>query len=270
MRYRVILCLWPVLAASFLVVTPDVVAQTSRTSSNEITDFNDWYEGDTGLDEVELLAGDDVFMGNAGNDTASGGAGDDMLDGGPGDDLLHGDDGNDRLFGATGADRLFGGQGDDLLAGGDGSDELGGGDGGDSMRGGNGDDVLVGGDGDDRIRGDRGGDRLEGGQGSDVYVFQFEDDLPFESQSRTEIVDSSGEGNQIAFIGGMQAEDVILIWNSGEADIEIQYGYAEMPMKSSVFVLDGANGEVITQFRFSDGQTMSFEQLCQANSDTCE
>ncbi|AKS42925.1 calcium-binding protein [Wenzhouxiangella marina] len=251
------------------LVAVAAMAQTRPAGSNEVTEFNDWYEGGPGIDQAELLAGDDVFIGKGGADTASGGAGNDMLDGGPGDDLLEGGEGNDRLFGAAGDDRLLGGSGDDLLAGGDGNDSLAGGDGIDSMRGGDGDDHIEGGDGDDFIRGDRGGDRLQGGPGADTYVFQFEDDLPFESQSRTEVIDGPGEGNQVIFIGGMGVEDVVMIRESGVADLEIQYGYAEVPRKSRLFVLNGADGEVVSIFRFSDGETLSFEQLCQANPDTC-
>jgi Ca2+-binding RTX toxin-like protein len=109
------------------------------------TDTDDRLTGDSKLNEMKSLAG---------NDRISGFGGSDRLFGGDGNDLLRGGTQSDQLFGEAGSDRLFGGYGDDLLKGGTENDRL---------FGGNGDDELFGGKGDDE---------LTGGEGADIFVLQ--------------------------------------------------------------------------------------------------
>ncbi len=240
-------------------------------SSNQITAFNDWYEGDATIQNLDMLDGDDAVIARGGNDIVFGGAGKDVLDGGADNDTLHGGIGNDRLFGASGNDTLNGDDGDDLLAGGDGVDTLNGGAGIDVLRGGKGDDNLQGGDGNDLLQGDRGADTLTGGLGHDTYIFRYQDDpepgvMPF-----TTIVDTNDSGgNTIRFLGGLDADDVTLVNSLVTGDLEIQYGHHENTILSSIHIANSAQGEVISQFSFSDGTMMGFSELCALQPATCE
>ncbi len=249
----------------------DSVAKVNRGSSNEITAFDDWYEGDALVQNLDMLAGNDAALGYEGNDVLTGGAGNDMLDGGADNDTLNGDAGNDRLFGATGDDQLNGGANDDFLAAGDGTDTLNGGDGNDLLRGGNGNDTLNGNDGDDFIQGDRGADTLQGGLGSDTYAFRYQDDPEPGEMPRTTIVDTNDAGgNSIQFLGGLDADDITLINDLDNGDLEIQYGHNEDTIISSIYIANSAEGEVISEFIFDDGTTISFEDLCLDQPATCE
>ena len=247
----------------------NAAAQSSGSSRNEITEFNDWIEGDDTDQFIEVLAGDDAVYAGGGSDEVFGGPGNDMLSGGPGNDILHGGEGNDRLLGTDGDDTLYGNEGDDLLAGGNGNDRLEGGDGVDTLRGGKGNDHLIGGNGDDFLWGDNGADRLEGGKGIDTYVFDGYDDLESGNGSRTEIFDFPDGSSRIFFEGGINAEDIVLI-NQPGPDLKIEYAYLEMPdLRSAVFILNGADGKQIKEFIFSDRSIMSFNEFCSLQPDTC-
>jgi len=240
-------------------------------SSNEITAFNDWYEGDDTVQNLDMLAGDDAVIARGGNDIINGNAGKDVLDGGAGNDTLDGGADNDRLFGAGGDDVLIGGEGNDMLAAGDGNDDLSGGAGVDVLRGGRGDDYLKGNDGDDFIQGDRGADTLEGGLGFDTYLFRYQDDPAPGVTPITTIVDSDDAGgNAVRFLGGLDADDITLINDRDTGDLEIQYGHHENTILSSIHVANSADGEVISEFQFSDGTIIGFEALCASQSATCE
>lgn len=245
-------------------------AKVNRGSTNDITAFNDWYEGDGTNETIDLLAGDDAALMDAGDDQADGGPGNDFLDGGPGIDTLNGQGGDDRIFGGPDADVLSGGLGEDLLAGGDGDDTLDSGDGVDVLRGGDGDDHLIGGAGDDFLQGDGGADTLIGGSGNDTYLFNFQDDPAPGVTPRTEILDDAVGGNTIVFLGGLSAEDITVINDVMTGDLEIQYGYEEQPIRSSIYVPNGAGGLVIRNFQFTDGTALPFIELCTQQPMTCE
>ena len=160
----------------------------------------------TGDSEVNLLRGMD------GNDTLLGQQGNDTLQGGAGDDMLYGGGDNDRLFAGTGINFVDGGAGvddldyvsaaeamdvnlaegygnsrfsgnvqdnvslvenvrgsrhDDILRGDRGANLLMGNGGNDVLHGDAGNDNIQGGDGNDTIMGDKGNDRLRGGSGND-------------------------------------------------------------------------------------------------------
>jgi len=245
--------------------------RANKGSSNEITAFDDWFEGGPGPETLDMLAGDDAVLAAGGDDSISGGDGDDLLDGGDGNDVLNGDAGSDRLFGAAGSDSLAGNAGADLLAGGADNDNLEGGAGTDSLRGGDGDDLLFGGDGDDFLQGDRGADQLVGGPGFDHYLVKPQDDPAPAVMPRTEIFDSSFTGgNAVVFLGGLDTDDVILINDLDSGDLEIQYGHQETAIMSSIHIAGGAEGQIITEFQFTNGSSISFENLCLAQPDTCE
>ncbi|KAA3650614.1 MAG: calcium-binding protein [Proteobacteria bacterium] len=247
------------------------VVKVSRGSSNEISAFDDWYEGDATIQNLDMLAGNDAAFGYEGNDILTGGAGNDLLDGGVDNDTLNGGVGNDRLFGATGDDQLFGGADEDLLAAGDGADTLDGGAGIDVLAGGFGDDLLVGGDGNDYLQGDDGADTLEGGLGFDTYVFKSGDDPEPGIIPKTSIVDTNDAGgNAIMFIGGLDSADITLINDLDTGDLEIQYAYQGNSLVSTIYVANSAEGEVVSEFQFDDGTTITFEDLCLSQPATCE
>ena len=178
---------------------------------------------------------------------------------------------DDRLFGALGNDTLIGGSGNDLLAGGDGVDNLSGGIGKDTLRGGRDNDLLQGDDGDDFLQGDKGADTLEGGLGFDVYAFRYQDDPAPGEMPRTTIVDTSDSGgNAIRFLGGLDSSDVTLVNSLVTGDLEIQYGHNENTLISSIYIANSAQGEVVSEFQFSNGTTIDFIDLCLARPLTCE
>ncbi|MFN8891599.1 MAG: beta strand repeat-containing protein, partial [Alphaproteobacteria bacterium] len=162
--------------------------------------------GSNGADTIDLLAGNDAYigldgndsiLGNTGNDTLSGGNGADTLNGGAGDDSLDGGFGNDLLSyaGASGAvsvdlvagtaaasadtfagfesvlgsgfaDSLLGNSGANVLLGDAGNDTLSGQGGADTVFGGAGADSISGGDGDDWLHGEAGNDTIDAGAGT--------------------------------------------------------------------------------------------------------
>ncbi|MGV6800951.1 MAG: calcium-binding protein [bacterium] len=88
-----------------------------------------------GSDFADILSGDtlvNTINGLGGNDTLNGSNGNDLLIGSTGTDTLNGDADNDRLFGQADNDTLNGGAGNDRLWGGAGSDNHDGGTGIDS------------------------------------------------------------------------------------------------------------------------------------------
>jgi len=78
--------------------------------------YEDYLEGQNGLDQLFGFYGNDFLNGGAHDDVIFGGDGNDYLVGQSGDDELHGGSGNDVLHGGTGAkDKLFGDSGTDYL-----------------------------------------------------------------------------------------------------------------------------------------------------------
>jgi cysteinyl-tRNA synthetase len=64
---------------------------------------------------VDMLGGNDTYLGGAVGETVYGGDGNDKLFGGDGKDRLDGGLGNDKLSGGAGKDVLFGGAGQDTF-----------------------------------------------------------------------------------------------------------------------------------------------------------
>lgn len=144
---------------------------------------NDYIPGDSGVNVIALLDGqdqadgkgsEDWICGNQGGDHTgiglSGANGPDLIFGGNGFDALWGGDGSDALYGDDGPDILVGGEVGDTLRGSDGDDSILGDDGDDFIYGGPDSDDLVGGAGDDWIDGGNGKDTCTGGGGSNTYV----------------------------------------------------------------------------------------------------
>lgn len=70
----------------------------------EGSDYDDWLDGDNGLNILEGEGGNDYLTGRGGNDHLGGGNGDDTLDGGAGDDVLRPGRGADVVDGGSGND----------------------------------------------------------------------------------------------------------------------------------------------------------------------
>jgi Ca2+-binding RTX toxin-like protein len=133
---------------SFAGSSEAVVINMGLPSANAGAAAGDVYSG---VEEIELTDGDDVFIGSGGGIVVRGSGGNDQFflgdgvnvaDGGEGDDAIYGGAGDDHVDGTDGADTLSGGSGSDFLDGGAGNDVLEGGVGNDILRGGEGRDTL--------------------------------------------------------------------------------------------------------------------------------
>ncbi|WP_068954369.1 calcium-binding protein [Pararhizobium polonicum] len=120
---------------------------------------------------INLLGGNDTYIGYAGVDAVQGGAGKDKLSGGEGGDRLNGGLDADTLDGGLGGDNLWGDSGDDGLYG---------------RRG---DDILSGGDGNDRLIGGIGADEVRGGLGADRFILTILADSSVASPGRDLVLD---------------------------------------------------------------------------------
>ena len=187
-------------AGNATVITID----TSATPPMGPTPGNDDLSGTDMADQIDLLAGNDVYDALGGDDYVFGNAGDDFIFGGAGQDTLEGGDGNDTLDGGGDGDVLDGGDGYDIAdygsadrsvrvdlqnpaisfndAAGDtfiSIEEYRTGDGVDQLRGDTGDNIfrtggvsdrLYGRAGDDMLFGEAGADAFYGGLGADIMT----------------------------------------------------------------------------------------------------
>jgi len=199
------------------------------------------------------------LAGGAGNDTLAGAAYTAELDGGSGNDTLTGATARDHLLGGTGADTLAGnaeadwlegGAGNDTLRGGAGMDRLFGDADADVLEGGEDADVLFGGAGNDTLDGGAGSDLLAGGAGDDVYRF-----APGSGKDR--ITDSTGV-NVVALAAGVTAGSVTFQRSAsarGTQDL-----VAKLADGSELWIENALAADVVSQFRFADGATVSLAQ----------
>ncbi|MFT5132934.1 MAG: Ca2+-binding RTX toxin-like protein [Gammaproteobacteria bacterium] len=143
-------------------------------------------------DNLNLLAGNDVFHGLSGDDTAKGGSG---------KDTLFGENGDDTLDGGGGGDTLSGGNGDDIL------------------KGKGGQDIINGGEGNDILEGHKGTDTLNGGNGDDTYTVHAKEDS-------ADIYADSGTDGGTDTIVATQIADLLLAttFNLASAGIEVILG----------------------------------------------
>ncbi len=166
-------------ASNGVTVTLDIYGLYAATGSY----YQDTGEGIDLIAFVDNLVGsnfDDVLTGDSGLNNIWGLYGNDQIHGGGYSDFLHGDAGDDEIHGDDGADRLSGGLGNDILYGGAGNDTLLGYDGEDVLHGGDGDDKLYGHAGVGVVNGDAGDDVIhglsgvvDGGEGSDSIFLSF-------------------------------------------------------------------------------------------------
>ncbi|PAT31113.1 putative Ig domain-containing protein, partial [Vandammella animalimorsus] len=252
------------------------------------SEADDTLTGTAARDEIYGLQGNDQIYGLEGDDFLAGYEGNDFLAGGDGRDQLHGDDGDDQLHGGWGEDRIAGGQGQDFLAGGqdddqlfgdEGDDQLYGDQGSDSLYGGQGHDQLFGSEGDDYLEGGQGEDRLDGGAGRDVlhgaqgsdslyggsdgdfYILQAGD-----GQDRLiEVLDDSA-AHDIIELRGLASSDSWQLRRVGQ-DLHLHYGQGGQDL---LIVQDqfAAGAMAIEEIRFSDGVSLSAEQIAQQAIDS--
>nr|WP_275250812.1 calcium-binding protein [Vandammella animalimorsus] len=213
---------------------------------------NDFLAGGDGRDQLHGDDGDDQLHGGWGEDRIAGGQGQDFIAGGPGDDQLFGDDGEDQLYGDQGSDSLYGGQGHDQLFGSEGDDYL---------EGGQGEDRLDGGAGRDVLHGGQGSDSLYGGSDGDFYILQAGD-----GQDRLiEVLDDSA-AHDIIELRGLASSDNWQLRRVGQ-DLHLHYGQGGQDL---LIVQDqfAAGAMAIEEIRFSDGVSLSAEQIAQQAIDS--
>ena len=162
--------------------------------------------GTANADAIDLLGGNDTYLGLGGNDNILGGNGNDDIRGGDGDDQVSAGAGSDRVSGEAGKDAINGNGGVDWLDGGAGSDTIHGGPDGDVLFGGDGDDFLFGDAGDDWIDGGAGNDQINGGDGIDtVSVGGFFDEFTIAAGLKGSIIltdsDPFGSNGQDTLVG---------------------------------------------------------------------
>ncbi|MEO8507316.1 MAG: calcium-binding protein, partial [Betaproteobacteria bacterium] len=80
--------------------------------------LDNWLRGNTGVNTLAGLDGQDTLWGDAGNDALNGHNGHDLLQGGAGNDSIADTVGNNLLDGGAGADTLTGGSAREMLIGG--------------------------------------------------------------------------------------------------------------------------------------------------------
>jgi len=198
------------------------------------TEEKDDIESSHGSIVIDLLGGNDEFVGGCGADVVFGGVGNDTLDGGGGDDVIFGGEGDDYIYGSHGIDFIDGGEGQDSLyfsyttqgvnidlsqgkifndglgfsgevynvekiSGAFDNDVIIGSDSGhETIKTGYGDDILAGGAGSY--------DRLYGGHGNDTYLFNIGD-------GKDSISDYGGDLDVIKFGIGIDQSNLILTQN---------------------------------------------------------
>lgn len=168
------------------------------------TSGDDLIVGTASPDTIDLLGGNDTYLGLGGDDIILGGGGDDDIRGGDGNDQVLAGAGSDTVIGEAGSDRINGNGGFDSLNGGAGSDTIHGGLDGDVIFGEEGDDFLFGDAGDDWIDGGAGNDQIDGGAGVDtVSVGGFFDEFTIAAGSNgsTLLTDNLGSGGQDTLVG---------------------------------------------------------------------
>ncbi|MBX9661274.1 MAG: hypothetical protein K2X00_22185, partial [Nitrospiraceae bacterium] len=194
------------------------------------------------LYEDSAQVSDDTLHGGAGDDWLFGGAGNDLLDGGENADVLLGEAGNDTLIGGMGNDELNGDNaylpealhGDDWLDGGEGDDKL---------FGGAGDDVLIGG---------KGNDILVGGKGKDTYIFNAGD-----GKDDIYDTDTGPEASVIVFGEGVNRNNIKL----HKGSMIVDFGDGDSLHFTAFDDMDPLGTPLVSAFQFSDGYSMSWDEL---------
>lgn len=90
-----------------------LLSKPGTKTTNTGTKRNEYFGGNSGIDNLSGGAGKDVLNGQEGRDKLKGGSGHDIVIGGIGSDKLYGGKGDDVIIGGKGFDRLKGGAGDD-------------------------------------------------------------------------------------------------------------------------------------------------------------
>lgn len=124
------------------------------------------------------------------------------------------------------------------------------------------DDFLTGTNVVDRFRGGAGNDRLEGGAGNDTYFFNVGDGVDT-------IVDvaSAGAGNEVVFGAGITSADLLLDLASDQSDPSVKDLLIRVGTNGDAIQLDTfernnvVGSRTVDTFRFSDGSTLTYEQL---------
>lgn len=172
-------------------------------------------------------------------------------------DRINGYSGNDTIVGELGEDVLYGGEGHDVLAGDRGDVDPDAGDA-DLLDGGSGNDALFGQGGNDTLIGGSGSDQMQGGTGDDVYLLNLGDGLD-------QLIDANGQ-NTIVFGEGIAVDSIRAVYNSVDGHLQLQYGNGgdrvALYLDGQMFE-QGLSGNVVQNYRFSDGRELSHAELIQ-------
>ena len=179
--------------------------------------FDDFLEGNDGINRLVGRAGDDWLMGQGGNDTLVGGYGADHLDGGAGIDTIDyaSSDHGVTINLATGY--AFGGEatGDEFVS----IENIAGSDFDDELTGNAADNRLVGRDGNDILNGGGGNDVLIGGDGADMLIGGAGDrDVADYSASSAGVGVNLTSGGFAGEANGDSYSGVEYVYGSGQAD----------------------------------------------------
>lgn len=244
------------------------------------------YVGDGGTPDApnQIVAG-------SGSTTIYGGDGVDHIFGGSGTNVIYAGDGDTEILAGSGSTTIYGGDGIDNIFGGSGTNVIYAGDGGVSgapttVNAGDGPTTVYGGDGIDILRGGAGtsilyaGDggteeaptQVFGGSGNSTLVAGAGNDILVSGSGPTTYVVDSESGNIIIlhakaadvlqFGEGISPADLGItsqLYSDGSNALLLDAGGA------SVTIMDGVAAGV-RQFKFSDGSSMSLQELLQQAS----
>jgi Ca2+-binding RTX toxin-like protein len=256
------------------------------TSNFDVSDF-----------AIDLLGGDDSYVGTGGVDVVDGGDGNDWIQGGSGDDVLSG---------GAGYDDLSGGQGNDILDGGESQDEDGNIEGDvvnystdwdaisgitvdlshgiatndgygtvdtlisiedvigsskdDNITGTNGDNELYGIDGNDVINGLAGNDYIDGGTGDDILNGGMGDDTYafFIGDGFGDVVNEEGGSDRLYIGNNLTINDVV--FSRVGNDLLVTYDDA-VTIKD---FYSGDSSKVVERIDFGDGSSFDLTTLLNA------
>lgn len=123
----------------------------------------------------------------------------------------------------------------------------------------NSDDVLIGGAGNDQLTGGAGQDQLEGGAGDDTMQGGSGDDtyLVNLNEGADQIVELTGENNQLVFGTDVAVADVKAIRNGNDLVLSIGTGSSSVTV-SNYF---GTAGETLSAITFDDGTSWGLAQV---------
>ena len=236
----------------FLMDTADKVLIYGDDNANSI-------EGTAQQEAVFAGAGNDTIYTRQGNDLVYGGEGDDYIDTCEGDDIIYGENGNDTINAGYGNDTIYGGAGNDSIETGNGDDVVYAGDGNDYIYNFQGSDYIDGGDGDDTIVTRYENDTLVGGKGNDYFSDNLDGDelFIFNLGDGNDTIYNNRGNDTIQFGEGITKDNIIFTGDIVNLVIRFTNSNDSITIENCI----GDENFVIENFKFSDGTTLSYEEV---------